>query len=279
MYLGYNTNGLVHHEPVTAIRGLAEIGYRGVALTIDHYLLSPWNPHWQRQLHEIRDVLDRREMRCVIETGARYLLDPWRKHEPTLISPTPAERQRRMQFYRHALCCAVALNADCLSIWSGVRHPEVAEDDAWRWLIEGLKRLCDEAASYGMPIGLEPEPGMFIDSVQRFDELRERSPDTGCRLTLDVGHVICQQEGKLSDIILSHGSLMVNVHIEDMRRGVHEHLMFGEGELDIAEVFTALRQVRYGKGVYVELSRHSHLGFDAARRAYEALRPFVEQAG
>jgi len=279
MYLGYNTNGLVHHEPVTAIRGLAEIGYRGVALTIDHYLLSPWNPHWQRQLHEIRDVLDRREMRCVIETGARYLLDPWRKHEPTLISPTPAERQRRMQFYRHALCCAVALNADCLSIWSGVRHPEVAEDDAWRWLIEGLKRLCDEAASYGMPIGLEPEPGMFIDTVQRFDELRERSPDTGCRLTLDVGHVICQQEGKLSDIILSHGSHMVNVHIEDMRRGVHEHLMFGEGELDIVEVFTALRQVRYGKGVYVELSRHSHLGFDAARRAYEALRPFVEQAG
>ena len=32
-----------------------------------------------------------------------------------------------------------------------------------------------------------------------------------------------------------------NVHIEDMRRGVHEHLMFGEGEINFSE---ALRRCR-----------------------------------
>lgn len=278
MFLGYNTNGLVHHDPVVAIRCLKDIGYQAVGLTIDHYLLSPANPYWQRQLYELRDILDRLEMRCVIETGARFLLDPWRKHEPSLISPTRADRQRRLQFYRHALCCAVTLNADCVSLWSGVCQPGVGEEDAWQWLIEGLKQLADEAASLGVPLGLEPEPGMLIDTTARFDELLQRAPGLGCHLTLDAGHVICQNEGHVADIILSHREFLVNVHLEDMRPGRHEHLMFGEGELNPAEVFTALKQVHYRKGVYVELSRHSHLGLEAAKKAYAILAPLVAQA-
>jgi len=30
-----------------------------------------------------------------------------------------------------------------------------------------------------------------------------------------------------------------NIHIEDMRAGVHDHLMFGEGEVNFADVFEA----------------------------------------
>ena len=41
MYLGYNTNGLAHHDLFDAVELLAEIGYRGVAITIDHNALSP----------------------------------------------------------------------------------------------------------------------------------------------------------------------------------------------------------------------------------------------
>ena len=41
MYLGYNTNGLAHHDLFDAVELLAEIGYRGVAITIDHNALPP----------------------------------------------------------------------------------------------------------------------------------------------------------------------------------------------------------------------------------------------
>jgi len=36
MYLGYNTNGLAHHDLFDAVAILAEIGYRGVGITIIH---------------------------------------------------------------------------------------------------------------------------------------------------------------------------------------------------------------------------------------------------
>ena len=57
-----------------------------------------------------------------------------------------------------------------------------------------------------------------------------------------------------------------------MRAGRHEHLMFGEGEIDFPPVLRTLAEVGYTGGVYVELSRHSHEGPAAARRAFEFLQ-------
>jgi sugar phosphate isomerase/epimerase len=68
---------------------------------------------------------------------------------------------------------------------------------------------------------------------------------------------------------------LANIHIEDMRRGVHEHLMFGDGEIEFQPVFAALAEIRYSGLINVELSRHSHEGPDASRRAYNFLRPMV----
>ena len=63
-----------------------------------------------------------------------------------------------------------------------------------------------------------------------------------------------------------------NVHIEDMRRGVHDHLMFGEGEIDFGPVLRALEEIGYAGGVHVELSRHSHDAVETARQALAFLQ-------
>ena len=63
-----------------------------------------------------------------------------------------------------------------------------------------------------------------------------------------------------------------NVHIEDMRRGVHDHLMFGEGEIDFPPVIDALKRAGYEGGVHVELSRHSHNAVETARASLDFLR-------
>jgi L-ribulose-5-phosphate 3-epimerase len=94
MFLGYNTNGFAHHRLEDALAVLAGLGYEGVALTLDHQALNPFDPHPFDQVHRVRDLLRAYRLRAVIETGARFLLDARRKHQPTLLDPGPPTRRR-----------------------------------------------------------------------------------------------------------------------------------------------------------------------------------------
>jgi len=297
MFLGYNTNGLAHHDLFDAVQLLADIGYRGVAITIDHNALPPHGPHARQRTERLRRLLERLGMRSVIETGARYLLDPATKHDPTLLS---AGRRQRIEFYRYAIDCAAALQSDCVSLWSGVlresgsagtgpffggKTPSAnrrraenmdlspsAVEQAIDRLAEGLGEVLDYAARQGVIIGFEPEPGMLIDTLRAFEELLPRIDRPNLRLTLDIGHLQCQGETPIADVIRRWAPRLGNVHIEDMRTGTHEHLMFGEGEIDFPPVLRALAEVGYTGGLYVELSSHSREGPAAAKRAIDFLQ-------
>ena len=277
MLLGYNTNGMAHHELFDAVTLLAEIGYRSVAITIDHGALPPYGRYVPQRLARLRRLLRQLGMRSVIETGARFLLDRARKYEPTLVSADPAGRARRVEFYRHAIRCAAELGSDCVSIWSGVLRDEIPRQQATARLVAGLEEVLDYAAGQGVAIGFEPEPGMLVDSMTGYEALLGSIDAANLRLTLDVGHLQCQGEVPIADHIRRWSSRLVNVHLEDMRHGVHEHLMFGEGEIDFAPVLQALAEVDYQGGVHVELSRHSHEAPAAARRAFDFLHPFVKR--
>ena len=85
-YWGYNTNGFAHHALTDVLGILADIGYQGVGLTIDHHVLNPFDSDVQQQRREIVRRLQSLGLRSVIETGARYLLDPRKKHFPTLVN-------------------------------------------------------------------------------------------------------------------------------------------------------------------------------------------------
>jgi len=276
--LGYNTNGFAHHDLFDAIALLAEIGYRSVAITIDHGALAP-SGDWRGQLRRLGSNLEHYGMRSVIETGARFLLSADHKHEPTLMSATLGGRAHRLEFYMHAIRCAAELGSDCVSLWSGTLRQPMPHGEAMARLASDLGDLAHYAAGAGVTLGFEPEPGMFVDSMARFSELLALVDAPNLKLTLDVGHLQCQGELPIAEQVRRWGPRLVNVHLEDMRRGRHEHLMFGEGEIDFPPVLQALAQVGYQGGIHVELSRHSHEAPDAARRAYAFLQPIMERIG
>lgn len=305
MFFGYNTNGFAHHNLFDAVELLADIGYHGVAITIDHNALPPHGPHARRGIERLRRLFEKRGIRSVIETGARYLLDPRIKHEPTLLSD---DRRRRIDFYKYAIDLAWQLGSDCVSLWSGALHYRdktrydvaiqreaeqmisesssapcpalVLRTQAMDRLIAGLCEVLYYAAARKVVLAFEPEPDMLIDTMQAFDamlgridkELADRFDAPKLHLTLDIGHLQCQGETPIAEVIRRWASRLANVHIEDMRRGIHEHLMFGEGEIAFPPVLHALRQVGYTGGVYVELSRHSDQAPMAARKAFEFLQ-------
>jgi L-ribulose-5-phosphate 3-epimerase len=126
-----------------------------------------------------------------------------------------------------------------------------------------------------MTLAFEPEPGMFIDTLDKFAQLDERICHPLFQLTVDLGHVHCLNEGNIHELLSRWRRRIENIHIEDMVRGVHEHLMFGQGTMDFTLICQALRQIEYGRGVHVELSRHSHMAVEAVRAAMEFLGPLM----
>ncbi len=277
MLLGYNTNGFANHRLIDAIEVLAEIGYESVAITIDHHSLDPFGEGLADELLRVSSCLQRYGMRSVVETGARYLLDPRAKHEPTLLTADATARARRIEFLKRTVEIAATLQSDCVSIWSGVLRDNISNEAAVERLVEGLKPLHDHATNLGVTIGFEPEPGMLIDTMGSFQDLRERIDSEFFRLTLDVGHLHCLGETPIDEQVKQWHDQIVNIHIEDMRAGVHDHLMFGEGEMDFLPILQAFKDVGYGGAMHVELSRHSHDAPNAARQAFEFLRAIRQQ--
>jgi L-ribulose-5-phosphate 3-epimerase len=272
MRFGYNTNGFAHHSLATALCIIHELGYESVALTLDYHTLNPFSAQLAQELPTIRHLLQSLRLRCVVETGARFLLDPRQKHQPTLLSANPADRAKRLGFLKMAVDIAQALAADAVSFWSGVALDSAPEKILLARLGEGCSELCRHAAGKQVRLAFEPEPGMFVDCMARFAELRALVNQANFGLTMDIGHLHCQGETPIADHLRQWRESLWNVHIEDMRRGVHEHLMFGDGEIDFVPVLGALEEIGYQGGVHVELSRHSHDAVNAARLALEFLK-------
>jgi L-ribulose-5-phosphate 3-epimerase len=255
-----------------ALNILADLGYGGVALTLDYHVLDPYEANLPQRVASVRRLLERLRLRSVVETGARFLLDPRHKHHPTQLSPGADERRRRLDFLRRAVQIAAELGSDAVSFWSGT--PSEPGDPALHMsrLVEGCRELCASAARSNMRLAFEPEPCMFIDTMDRFQRLYEAVNDPAFGLTLDIGHLHCQGEVPIADHLRRWRNVLWNVHIEDMRQGVHDHLMFGEGEIAFAPVLRTLEEIGYANGVHVELSRHSHNAVETARQALAFLQ-------
>jgi sugar phosphate isomerase/epimerase len=265
----YVSNGLTGHRLDDALALLAACGYDGVALTLDHVHLDAFARDLPARLEATRRLLDRHGLSCVVETGGRFVLDPRRKHHPTLLS---AGRERRLDFLRRSIDVAAALDAPVVSLWSGAQGG-VAPAVAWERLLAGCEQLLEHAERRGVTLGFEPEPGMFVESLADFEELARRLGDPGrLGLTLDLGHCVCLEPDCVEACIARAADRLVHVHVEDMRRGAHEHLPFGQGELDVAAALAALSSIGYEAQVAVELSRHAHEAHELVPRAIAHLR-------
>jgi sugar phosphate isomerase/epimerase len=267
--LGYNTNGLAHHRLDEALTLLSGLGYEAVALTPDVGQLDPYRLDAD-EVARIRDSAGELGLALAVETGARFLLDPRRKHRPNLLEDDERERERRVDFLVRSLDLAAALDAELVSLWSGALPPGVAPEAAWDRLCAGLARVVEHGRAVGVAVAFEPEPGMLVERPAGYLELVRRMGAAGDELglCLDVGHLLVTGDLPVGAVIRELAPRLVHVHLDDIAAGVHEHRMFGTGDLDLAETLKALVEVGYGGIAAVELSRDSHRG---ARAAEEAL--------
>jgi L-ribulose-5-phosphate 3-epimerase len=281
--LAYNTNGLAHHRLLDALRMLADLGYEGVAITPDVGRLDPLELD-RRLVEDVRRWADELGLELALETGARFVLDPRRKHFPSLLEEAAEDRARRVDFLLRTVDLAEELCASLVSLWAGVAPggrvaerggmSELERETLWSRLVDGLRPVLAHAGQRGIAVAFEPEPDMFVERPRGYLELVERLGTDGdsLGLCLDVGHLLVTGDLPVPDQIRELAPRLTHVHLDDIAGGVHEHRMFGTGDLDLPGTMDALLEIGYAGLAAVELSRDSHRGAWAAQEALVHLR-------
>nr|WP_276499331.1 sugar phosphate isomerase/epimerase family protein [Agromyces luteolus] len=277
--MGYGTNGLADHPLGDALDVVQANGYGAIALTLGHPHFDAFTDGWRDRARRLGDELRARGLRVVVETGGRYVLDPFRKHRPNLLDDA-AGAERRVAFLVRAIDVAEVLGADCVSLWSGVRPEGVDASTAWARLVERMSRVVVAARTHGVRLGFEPEPGMLVETVA--DALRLRAdlgdpPEFG--LTVDLGHCVVVEPGGVEAALRAAGDLLVNVQVDDMLPDAHEHLELGTGALDLGLAFRTLAELGYDGVAAVELPRHSHAAPRLVRESIARLTEVMERIG
>ncbi len=253
----YNTNGTVHHRLEDAVSLIADSGYDGIALTLDHHVLDPMRDGWEARTEALAGTLARLRLGVVIESGARFVLDPRDRHQPTLVSPQAEGRALRRSYLARCLDIGAMLGAEVMSFWAGARKPGVPLGQAQDWLAEGVERTLEHAARVGVPAAMEPEPEIevVVHTVDEYAALQARFPSL--ELALDLGHVMVTQERVPEESIIEFADRIGSISLEDMQRGVHHHLAFGDGDMNIPACLDALERIDFRRLVCVELSADS----------------------
>jgi sugar phosphate isomerase/epimerase len=251
--IGWNSNSFTSHSLEDVIPWLGELGYQAVAITPDIPHLDPryTSPD---EVRRIGQLCSQHGLEVVVETGARFLLDPKLKHRPNLLEPD-ASRDIRLKFLRHMVEWCDLLGATVLSFWSGAVPYQ--QDSPLERLGDGVTKLAKHAERYGVRLALEPEPGHYISTLSDYRLFTEAFPGL-VHLCLDTGHLLANQEAAPHLALAEWKDEIINIQLDDARAGVHEHLPPGEGEIDWQKWWEAVAAINLDVPACWELSRDSH---------------------
>lgn len=276
MKLAFSTNAFVRRNLRQAIEQIAAAGYTGVEILAD-------KPHWYpekfipRQAQTIRRLLDRCSLR-VSNINANCTFGYWKDappepfFEPSLISPRPDLRRARAAMIRNTLRLAAAIGAENISITSGKALPTMPPQKAMRQLRESLKPVLELAQKLNVRVGIESEPGLFIEWASELAGLIQtmKSPLLGANL--DIGHSVVIGEDVGKTLALLQGRIW-NCHIEDLAGRKHYHLIPGKGTMNWPKLKKQLSAIGYRNFLTVEIYTYQDMPIIAAHRSMAFLKP------
>lgn len=279
MKLAFSTNAFSHYSLEQALVAISAAGYAGVEILADQ-------PHWYPATFDAAQAaavftLLRRHKLQVSNINANCTFGYWKDappepfFEPSLISPDPKLRADRIQMIQNTLHFAHAVGARCISITSGKALPTMPPEKASRQLHESLVPVLDLAEKLQIHVGLECEPGLFIEYATELRELIQHADSAMLGANLDIGHSVVIGEDIPTILKVLEGRIW-NCHIEDLPGRKHYHLIPGTGTLDWRALRAALHAARYDRFLTVELYTYPDRPAEAAQESIAFLRKVFE---
>ncbi|MFZ2098756.1 MAG: sugar phosphate isomerase/epimerase family protein [Anaerolineales bacterium] len=261
--LSYSTFGLTNLDFLDAISVVDKAGYPGIELSFHR---DQFNPHeiTDEYLAAIKQRLGSVSVKAVCMATASHFFTPSRPHEPSLICPDLAGRKRRINLIRRGIEVARELGIPLVTFGSGfirdehVMNPSVDPNDL---LVDSIHQ-CLQAISAGEDITLliEPEPGMFIETVSQGLSLLEAVNSPHFQLHLDLCHMYCSEHDYISALARAAPYTRF-LHVSDAREGYNLKIIKTAENLDLDLDFASYLIYFPAFADYLLVDRHHPLYF------------------
>ena len=217
--LSYSCNSAELLPIETVCEQLQIDGYSGVELSFQREQFDPENITPER-IHELAEYFKTSAVKpvCISTATTKFLSET--PHEPSLINLNLSERARRAALITKGIQLAAQINIPLVSFQSGYVRDEQAHlsyAKIMTILAEEIKALIKKTPA-SVKLVLEPEPGMFIETIEDATTLIQQVDSDQFGLHLDIGHVFCSEENYV-EAIRTHGKNALYMHMADIKEG------------------------------------------------------------
>lgn len=225
--LSYSTFGLTDLDFLNSIEVVDKAGYPGIELSFHRDQFNPFDIT-DEYLTAIKKLFDRVEVKPACVATASHFFTPSRPHEPSLMSADLAGRKRRIDLVRRGIDVARKLGVPLVTFGSGfIRDEHVANPSVnpRELLVDSIHQcLKSLREDEDVTLLIEPEPGMFIETVEQGMSLVNEVNSSKFRLHLDMCHMYCSEENYI-DALSQAAPYARFLHISDARQGYNLKLV------------------------------------------------------
>ena len=282
MKLAVSTNAYLNYSFPETARRLAALGYSGLELMADV-------PHaWPAYLLESQKQVIREAMaehKLAFSNVNAFMMhavnDQRQKYwHPSWIEPDVNYRQVRIDHTVRALSLAAELGAPCVTTEPGGPVPDgMTWANALKLFVEMLKPVVEHAESVKVPLLIEPEPDLLIETADQYLEFARHFDSPYLGLNFDIGHFYCVNDDPAATV-RKLAPLIRHVHLEDIAATrKHHHLVPGEGVIDFHATLKALKDVGYDRWVTIELYTYHEDPDGAAKTARDRVLKIAKEVG
>jgi sugar phosphate isomerase/epimerase len=212
---------LTNLDFLDAIDVVDQAGYPGIELSFHRDQFNPFNIT-DEYLATIKKKFETTRVKPVCVATASHFFTPSRPHEPSLMCIDTAGRKRRINLVKRGIEVARKLGVNLVTFGSGfIRDEHVSNPsmDPKELLVDSIHQ-CLKAVRDDEDIALliEPEPGMFIETLEQGMNLVNEVNSPKFKLHLDLCHNYCAESDYIGALALAapHARYL---HVSDTREG------------------------------------------------------------
>ena len=277
MVIGYSTNAFVKFSLFEAVEKIAQLGFRGLEIMCDRPHLYPPD-YGEEKLVRLKSLINQRGLK-VTNLNSFTLFAVGDTYLPSWIEPQEERREIRIQHTLHCLELADFFSCKNISVPPGGPLTNMARKEAMSLFHQGLARVAPLAEDLGVKILVEPEPDLLMENTREFNEFIKGVESPAVGLNFDIGHFFCAGEDP-SAAFEELFEWIGHVHLEDISATrVHNHLILGQGAIQLSEVIKTMIRLGYQGDVSLELYPYVDTPEEAGRQSLAYLRSLLKEAG